>query len=215
MQAERKELQGNALAQQLNRAYEGIKQGPSRGTIIVLALVITAVLLFILFRYFWVSSSSADSQRWLMVDSANFPEQLNALLDDKELKDTPQHRIVRFKEARMKMSQGLRDWGNGNSNIRERAKKNVEEAVDLYDKLAKESSRTPQLHQEALWAAAKGYETLGGSDNLARATERYETLKKEYEKSALGKDAEKQLKRLSNPSTKQTLSDLGREFDGK
>jgi hypothetical protein len=215
MQAERKELQGNALAQQLKGAYDGIKQGPSRPTIILLALVITGVLLFVLFRYFWVSSAAADSHRWLMVDQATFPEELNTLLEDKEIKDTPQYRILRFKEARMKMEQGIRDLGHLNPNLRKDARKNIEEAVEVYDKLAKESTRSPQLHQEALWASAKGYETLGGSDNLERAIERYETLKKEYEKSALGKDARKQLERLSNPSTRQTLSDLNRAFEGE
>lgn len=223
MQAERKELERNSLAQHINRAYTGIKQGPSRGTILLLAVVIVAVLLFFLFRYFWSSSSSADSQRWLQLDQAVFPIQLTELVDDADakFKDTPQYRLAQFREARLKMSQGIRDFGNGNSSIREKAVKNIQDAIVSYDELAKQyelakqSTRTPLLHQEALWAAAKGYETLGGSDNIAKATERYETLKKDYEKSALGKDAKKQLERLSNPETKQILSDLNREFGSK
>jgi hypothetical protein len=214
-QAERKEMVTNDLVKGINRAYEGIRKGPSRSTIITVAVFVAIVALVFLVRYFWNASNAADSKRWLMVDEAVFPEQLTGLLDDQEIKDSTQYQIVRFKEARMKLTQGLRELGSGESKVREKARNDVTDARKIYEELAKSSSRTPQLHQEALWGAAKAYEALGGSDNLEESRKLYESLRKEYPTSALGKDAAKQLDRLDLPSTKKDLQDLTRELEGK
>src|SRR5262249_37801068 len=162
-QAERKEMVTNDLVKGINRAYEGIRKGPSRGTIITLAVIVAIVLTVILVRYFINTSNAADSKRWLMLDEAVFPAQLTGLLDDEEMKDSTQYQIVRFKEARMKLTQGLRELGSGESKVREKARNDVADARKIYEELAKSSSRTPQLHQEALWGAAKASEALGGS----------------------------------------------------
>ena len=214
-QAERKEMVSSDLAKGINRAYEGLKKGPSRGTIITLAVVVAVVVVVLLARYFWLASNTADSKRWLLLDEAVFPDQVAALLDDAELKDTTQYQVARFKEARLKLQQGLRELGSGDSKVREKARKNVSEAREIYAELAKSSSKTPQLHQEALWGAAKAAETLGGSDNVEDARKLYESLRKEYPGSALGKDAVKQLDRLDSASTKKDLQDLARELDTK
>lgn len=213
MQAERKELERNALVTQLNRAYEGLRQGPSRGTVIFLFVVAGVVAVFLLFRYFYLSSEASASERWTQLDEVLFPQQLEALRDKDSFKDTPQYRLVRFKEARMKLSEGLRDLGN--PSLRKDAREQLEQGTQIYEELARTTGRIPLLHQEALWGAAKGYESLGESENLDRARELYNKLAKEYPTSALGKDARKQLQRLESESTKQEIRQLNRELSGK
>jgi hypothetical protein len=211
MVAERKELERNVLVEQLGRAYEGIKQGPSRGTVIFLAVVAAAVIIFLLFRYFQGRSTELASERWVKLDGAVFAEQVESLVTDKDYQDTPQYRLARFKEARLKLAGGLRDLGN--PALRKDARKNIGEARDIYEELAKSPGRIPLLHQEALWGAAKAYESLGGPDNIEKARELYDRLRKEYESSALGKDAKKQLDRLD--SSAKDLQELARELAGK
>jgi hypothetical protein len=211
MQTHKKELEKNVLAEQLTRAYDGLKHGPSRGTLVFIGVVVGGLLLYFLFRYFYYSSEATASQRWVLLDDAIFPEQLSLAMEKSELADTPQLRLARFKEARFQLSQGLRDLG-GSSN--KEARKQIEDATEIYEKLAKSSGRLPPLlHQEALWGAAKGYEAQGGTENVNRAIELYEKLVKEYASSALGKDAKKQLDRLGSDSTKQDLIDLNKELN--
>jgi hypothetical protein len=214
-QAERKEMVTNDLVKGINRAYEGIRKGPSRGTIIAVAVFVAIVAVYFVGRHFWNASDAADSKRWLMLDESVFPEQLTGLLDESDMKDTTQYQIVRFKEARMKLAQGLRELGSGESKVREKARADVSDARKIYEELAKSSSRTPQLHQEAIWGSAKAAEALGGGDNLDDARKLYESLRKEYPNSALGKDAAKQLERLDSASTKKDLQELTRELEGK
>jgi hypothetical protein len=214
MVAERKELERNALVQTLGRAYQGLKQGPSRGTVIFLALVASAVLIFVVVRHFINSSKEASSERWYELDMALFPAQLDSLLKKEDLKKTPQERLARFKEARHKLASGQRDLGDEQK--RKEAYQQITEATGIYEELAKSSDRLPALlHQEALWGAAKGYETLGGGDNLEKAKKLYTRLKDDYKTSALGKDARKQLDRLNSDTTRQDLQDLARELAAK
>jgi hypothetical protein len=208
MQTERKEKEGNVLAKQLGRAYDGLKQGPSRGLIITLSVILAVVLIVVLFRWFWLSSTAVDSGRWVKLDEVLFPDQLDSYVHDAELKDTPQQRLARFKEARMKLSEGIRDFANELPDIRDTALKNVAEATELYEKLSKESSRIPLLHQEALWGAAKGYETQGGGENIDKAKKLYGELNTTYRTSALGKDAKRQLERLNSPSNQKDIDEL-------
>jgi hypothetical protein len=210
MQAQRKELERNALVTQLNRAYEGIKQGPSRSTVLFLTFVVGALLLFGVFRWFWVSSQASASNRWLQLDEVLFAEQLETLLKEKDLDNTPQHRLARFKEARLQLSQGLRRLGD--ISYRKESRQQIEEAAKTYDELAQTVGRVPLLHQEALWGAAKGYESLGGSENIDEAKKRYQRLAREYPTTALGKDAKKQVDRLDLESTQQNLRELNKEF---
>ena len=105
MKAEhRKELETNALAQQLTKAYEGLKQGPSRTTWFYIGGAVIVVLGIILFRYFMAESDRNAAERWVMLDEVVFPEQLTTLLDKSELKGSPQARLARFKEADLKLA---------------------------------------------------------------------------------------------------------------
>ena len=206
MKAEhRKELETNVLAHQLERAYQGIKQGPSRATILWIGGAAVVLLVYLLFRYFMASSEATASARWLTLDEVVFPEQLKEVIDKSDLKDTPQGRLARFKEARLNLSQGMRDLGTNP----ESASKHVEDAVKTYEELAKTSGRVPLLEQEALWGAAKGNEALG---ETARATALYKRLADQFPSSALGKDAEKQLKRLEDPNNQADLAALKKAF---
>lgn len=204
MKAEhRKELETNALATKINEAYDRLKQGPSRTTWIWLGVLGGGILVVLLFRYFMNSSEANDSARWTNLDNVVFGEQLDEFIENKDYKDTTQGRIARFKEARVNLSDGLRLLGPE----RDKSLKRIEKATDLYEDLLKSPGKVPLLHQEALWGAAKGNEVLG---NIDKAKTHYEKLIKEYPSSALGLDAEKQLKRLD--SDDPLLKELNKEF---
>jgi hypothetical protein len=202
MKAEhRKELETNVLAQQLEKAYQGLRQGPSRTTILWIVGIVAVLLIYFLFRYFMSSSEAATSERWLELDDIVFPEQLETVLKKGDLKDTPQGRLARFKEARLNLSEGVRILGNSPTDGVEK----IENATKAYEELAKSSLKVALLHQEALWGAAKGNEALG---NIEQATSWYTKLKDEYPTSALGEDAKNQLKRLESPQTQADLAAL-------
>jgi hypothetical protein len=215
MQAERKELERNALVTQLNRAYEGLKQGPSRSTVVFWGIVLGVVLVFLLFRWFYLSSEAAASDRWYDLDEVLFADQLQTLLNKSNFKDTPQYRLARFKEARLKLSDGLRELGNPNQEMKQKAREQLEEGRTIYVELAKTTGRVPLLHQEALSGAAKAYESLGGNENVDEAKRLYKQLADEYPTSAMGKDAKKQLLRLDNDATRKEIHDLNKELSGK
>jgi hypothetical protein len=205
MKAEhRKELESNVLAHQLERAYHGLKQGPSRTTVIWVVGAVAVLLVYLLFRYFMSSSEATTSARWLKLDDVVFPEQLETVLADNDLKDTPQGRLARYKEARLNLSEGVRILGYRT----EEGVEKIENAIKTYEELAKSPGKVPLLHQEALWGAAKGNEALGEID---KASDFYKKLANEYPTSALGKDAKKQLERLENADKKE-LAALKKAF---
>jgi len=206
----------NDLAKGFKEAYEGLKKGPSRGTIITLAVAVSLVLIVVLFRYFWLSSVTSESERWTLIDEVVFPEQFKSVSENDKLKDTNQARVLSFMEARRKLAQGVRDMGSADTGTRKRARKSVDEARQIYAELkAKASSLSPQLHQEAIWGEAKAYEVLGSANDLAEARKLYEKLQKDYPTSALGKDARRQIERLDDPDTKKDLQAIANELDTK
>jgi hypothetical protein len=208
MKAEhRKELESNVLVQQLEKAYQGLRQGPSRTTWIWVGGIAVVVFVYVLFRFFMASSEKTASDRWLKLDQVIFPDQLEAVVNESDLKDTPQGRLARFKDARMKLSEGMRVLGN---NPTEGVEK-IESATKLYEELAQSAGRIPLLHQEALSGAARGSEALGETDT---AIKWYKKLAEEYPASALGKDAKKQLARLEDPDNQTDLAALKKAFSG-
>jgi hypothetical protein len=212
MVTERKALERNTLAEQIGRAYQGIKQGPSRSTVIFVIVLAVGVAAFFVIRYFYYANKEVSSERWLKLDEAVFPEQVENLVEDPKLQGTAQHDLARCKEARFKLSRGLRDLGS--LGMRKEARKQIEEATAIYEDLRSSTRLPPLLRQEALWGAAKGYESLGGVKNIQKARALYEELQKEFENTALGKDARKQLDRLdpNNVTTQKDLADLDRAF---
>jgi hypothetical protein len=193
MNAEKKSANETVLAHQLKGALEGIKHGPSRGTVYTIIGVAAVLLIGGLFRYFYLSSQAATSERWVKFDEAVFPEQLTELEDVAGFKESPQGRLLQFKQARQKLAQGL-------SNLASQpdlGKKDIEKGTAIYESLTASARRIPLLHQEALWGTAKGSESLGDFD---KARTFYNRLAKEYPASALGKDAVKQIARLDKDS---------------
>jgi hypothetical protein len=206
MKAEhRKELQTNVLAERLGQVVQTIKEGPSRGTVIVLSALAVVVLLYFAWRYFQQSSQEAESERWYKWDTVASPEQLKALADDTEMRGTLQERLARFQMARRHLADGLRDLGFNRAS----ASENIRQAAEKYGKLADESSDHPVLLQEALLGAAKANESLG---ELEKARSFYTKLAQQYPTTALGKDAQKQLERLDAASAGKDLDELRKDF---
>jgi len=202
---ERKALEKNLLADELDRAIDTIKRGPSMSTVFLAVLLLTLLMAFLAFRYFSRSSESLASERWTKLGNVVFPEQLNLLLSEADLRDTPQAKLAQFKEARLRLTQGLRDLGTKGVI----AHKNIQEGTEFYEKLTEGTSKWPLLFQEALWGSGKGYEALG---DLPKARSFYERLVKEAPNSALGKDAKKQLERLDSPAGQSDVLELSKAF---
>jgi tetratricopeptide (TPR) repeat protein len=207
MKAEhRKELLTNSLAQTLEHTVQRLKQGPSRNTVLVLALVGLIVLLIVVWYWFSQSARESDSARWVQWDSLAVPWQVDDFL--KELKkndteDTTQGRLARFLEARRRLLEGVKDLGFNRS----MALENLREASRLYAELADQTADRPLLQQEALDGAGKAFESLGEYD---RAREFYRQLAEKYPDSARGLSAKKQLERLADHAA--DLKDLSTEF---
>ena len=193
MKAEhRKELMTNTLVNRLGEAVHGMKDGPSRGTLFVLAGVALLIILALIWRYLATSGEEADSARWLKWDSVTTPEQLKAFVEnDKDVEGQPQSRLARLEEARRGLYEGLRQLGNAGT--RKKAQEDLKRAAGLYEKLAEEYADKPLLHQQALLGAAKAYESIGEAD---QARKYYQQLQNKYTNTMFGQDAAEQLQRL-------------------
>jgi hypothetical protein len=209
MKAEhRKELVTNTLANRLGEAVQTMKEGPSRGTLIVLVVVGVIVILVLVWRYLAGSAEEADSARWLKWNTLTTPEQLKAFVEDKETEGHPQARLARVEEARRSLYEGLRQLGNAGT--RKKAVGDIERAAGLYDKLADECADKPLLHQQVLMGAAKAHESLGEAD---QARKYYQQLKEKYGESALGRDAAEQIQRLDAAEQNGDFKALRDEFN--
>jgi hypothetical protein len=207
MKAEhRKELQTNVLADKLGHAIQGLKEGPSRNTVLVGALVALVVLLIVTWYYFSSSAQAGNSARWLQWDSLADPRQLETFADDKEIQGSMQGRAAQFQIARLNLIEGLQRFGSNRGD----AAKTIRKAADLYEKLEKDSRDTPLLQQEALMGAARAFESLG---ELDKAKSYYEKLTQTYPATALGKSAQKQLDRLGSEAVSKDLRDLAAELN--
>jgi tetratricopeptide (TPR) repeat protein len=190
MKAEhRKELQTNVLADRLGKAIQGIKEGPSRGTMLFVGVVALAGLLIFIWWYFWSTSQAADSARWAAWDGLTTPAALDSFAQNKENQGTTQGRVARFQIARLSLLAGLRELGSS----RAAALENIRKAARIYEELAGESSDSPLLLQEALLGAGKANEGLGEVD---KAKGYYKKLADTHPDSPFGKDARAQLERL-------------------
>jgi tetratricopeptide (TPR) repeat protein len=209
MKAEhRRELVTNTLANRLGEAVQSMKEGPSRGTIVVLAAAGLIVILVLVWRYFATSAEETDSARWFKWDSLTTPEQLKAFVEDKDVESQPQGRLARLDEARRSLHEGLRQLGN--IGTRKKATEEIQRAAELYDKLVDESADKPMLHQQVLMGAAKAHESLGEAD---QARKYYQQLKDKYGETVLGRDAAEQLQRLDTAEQNGDFKALRDEFN--
>ncbi|NBO92973.1 MAG: hypothetical protein EBV06_11780 [Planctomycetia bacterium] len=197
---ERKALVTNDLAKGLEQAYEGAAQLPKTGLYWALGAV-AVVIALLLFRYLMWTGEVASSERWVSLDETVFSEQIAIVDKDGKLKDTPQGRLLEFKDARLNLAEGVRLLGVNRGGAITR----LQSAVDKYEELLRAAGRVPLLQQEALWGAAKANEALG---NISKAKEWYGKLAADY-KTPLGADAKKALERLEASTD---LRELVKEF---
>jgi hypothetical protein len=190
MKAEhRKELQTNVLADRLGKAIQGMKEGPSRGTLLIVGGAALIGLLAFVWWYFWSTSQAAESARWAQWDSLSTPAALDSFAQNKENQGTPQGRLARFQIARLSLLGGLSKLGSDRAGALE----SVRKAAGLYEGLANEASELPLLQQEALLGAGKAHEALG---DVEKAKGYYKKLADSHPDTAFGKDARAQLDRL-------------------
>lgn len=208
--SDRKELMTNTLAHRLGDAFQGMKEGPSRGTILLLVAVGLIVILVLAWRYFSHSSEESDSARWLKWDSLVSPEQLKEFADDKEMRPHIQGRLARIEEARRLLHDGLRDIGSEGS-LRKEAIENIRKAARLYTELVDECTETPLLHQQVTMGAAKAHESLG---EFEQAKKFYQQLAQSpaYKNTVLAQEAEEQLKRLETAERNGDLEALRKQY---
>ena len=208
MKAEhRKELVTNTLANRLGEAVQSMKEGPSRGTVVVLVAAGLIVILILVWRYLATSAEETDSARWFKWDSLTTPEQLKAFVEDKDVEGQPQGRLARLEEARRSLHEGLRQLGN--IGTRKKATEEIQRAAELYDKLADECADKPLLYQQVLMGSAKAHESLGEAD---QARKYYLQLKDKYGETVLGRDAAEQLQRLETAEQNGDFKALREEF---
>jgi tetratricopeptide (TPR) repeat protein len=204
MKAEhRKELQTNVLADRLGKAIQGIKEGPSRGTMLLVGAAALVGLLAFVWWYFWSTSQAADSARWAQWDGLTTPAALESFAQNKENQGTPQGRVARFQLARLSLQTGLRELGSA----RAAALENLHKAAQRYEELANETTDSPLLLQEALLGAGKANESLG---DVEKAKRFYQKLANDHPNTPFAKDARAQLERLEKDG--KDLQDLANEY---
>lgn len=219
---ERKELEENSLAKSLGSFVDGVRQGPSRNTLIVLGLVGVVCILIGLFVYFSKRSTLTDAERWVqwhnLSDGSEMAAAAKQLPPDapkglrredqrqrhrltqlkmlerfaKANEDTLQGTVAQFQQARLALEQGMTSLGAEASH--EFGLKLVKEAESIYTSLIDKTDDYPTLHQEALLNAGLARETLG---NASGSKELLERVKNEYKNSAAAKRAEEALARQS------------------
>jgi hypothetical protein len=203
MKAEhRKELQTNTLAQTLGNTLQGLKEGPSRSTVVILVIIILAVVLIFTWRYFSRSAQEADSTLWFGWDNLAAPDQVDAYLKVNTVETSTQNMLARFLIARTALHDGMRDLGNVHS---KEARDNLNKAANTYSKLAGETTSQPLLNQEALLGSAQAKEALG---DYAGARTQYGQLAEKYKDTLRGKNAQKQVERLDSEANKSDLQEL-------
>jgi tetratricopeptide (TPR) repeat protein len=204
MKAEhRKELQTNVLADRLGKAIQGIKEGPSRGTMLLVGGAALVGLLAFIWWYFWSTSQAADSARWAQWDGLLTPPALESFAQNKEIQGTAQGRVARFQLARLNLQTGLRELGSA----RAAALENLRKAAQRYEELANETSDSPLLLQEALLGAGKANESLG---NVDKAKAFYQKLANDHPNSPFARDGKAQLERLEKDG--KDLQELANEY---
>jgi hypothetical protein len=209
MKAEhRKEAHTNPLAHTLSQAMQGLREGPSRGTVVFVVIVALAVVLFFTWRYFAQSARESDSARWMQWDDLAAPDQAEQFLKEKDVEGSTQARLTNFLIARRSLLEGLQDLGTIGP-VKPRAQENLRRAAQEYDKLADESADRPVLQQEALLGAGRAYEALG---EYPTAEQKYQTLVEKFSDTARGRTAKQRLDQLKDRANSRDLQDLKNEY---
>jgi hypothetical protein len=184
MKAEqRKELETNALADRMGRAVQRMKTQPRRATMYyVIGAIALFVVLFVVFRYFQ-QSRQENSYQWHLVYNGTRPAMAKIVEDNP---DGNQAKAALFQFAWSKYwDSGLRRIGVGNGT---EALMALDDAAQLYEKLAKDCEGDPVWEPEAMYALAAIEETraIQNLDHLEAAKKRYEELASKHAKTARG-----------------------------
>ncbi len=190
---ERKELKQNTLVATLEKVGSGLKEGPSRRTVVVLGIVLLVVLLFVVWQLVSGVSASRNSKRWEELSSAGTLADLKDLTD----KNTVQGRAARLQIARQDLKDGMETIYSD----RDEAIKKLQSAAPAFEKLARDFKSTPILVQECLFGAAQAREASGELDQAATL---YADLSKRFPESSLGKQAD----RLASAVAKDKKTEL-------
>src|SRR5436305_1047991 len=121
---ERKELQTNSLVRLFGRIRNSAKGGLSRKAAVIWGLVILALIVLLGWRYASARSEQRNSKRWLDLDEATSPDDLDAFIQDN--RGTVQAQAARLQRARQKLKDGLDELYARHTS----AVKNLEEAAE-------------------------------------------------------------------------------------
>jgi hypothetical protein len=161
MSTEQKDTEQNALAARLGRAWTNFKQGK------LISYKMMAILLILvagLGTWWYISSASktATSQRWVDMESANTPGELEALIK-REGADAVTARIAELQLARLHLGRtGLSQFDEDLSELRQKAVENVEKARDELAKLLDNFKDDLTIKAQCLWGLAMAEEGLVG-----------------------------------------------------
>jgi hypothetical protein len=210
MKAEqRKELETNALADRMGRAVKRMKAQPRRATLYyVIGAVALFIVLFVIFRTYQVNRQE-NSQFWHYLYNGTRPA-LGGIIEQRP--DGNQGKAALFEFAWFKYwDAGLRRIGVGNGT---EALMAMDEAAQLYEKLAKDCEGDPVWEPEAMYGLAAIEETraVQNLDHLEAAKKRYEELASKYPKSARGQLAKEWVENYDDAKKRQELTSLYQEL---
>ena len=164
MKAEhRRDLHTNLLADRMGRLVQGMRSSPKTTSVLVWAFIVLAVGTYVFWQYAASATQTERSALWEQLDEASHnpatggPKALADLAH--EHRGSIPARTAEFERARLSFQQGQAGL---TSHAREYAVGQLEQARDLYAKLAKECADSPLLRQEALMGVAKAKESLVG-----------------------------------------------------
>ena len=204
MKAEhRKELKTNTLISTLEKVGHGLKEGPSRRTVVVGGIVLLAVLVVVVWVLIKGAIDRRDGKRWEQLYSASGTDDLGSLV--KKDRDTVQGRAARLQIARDELAEGLTNiYDEGK---RDKAIESLKSAAVSFATLAKEYKKTPILVQECLYGEAQAREAAG---ELDKAIDLYEELADRFKDSPLAEQAAEQARKV-----KEGKSELVKLFNKK
>ncbi len=183
--ADRKDSGKSPLLATLDKVGGGLKDGPSRRTVIIVGIVLLVALLIGLVLIINSVSDKRNSKRWAELQNAGSPDALGDLLDKN--KNTMQGRAARLQVAREELAEGLRTIYTTRSSAVEK----LRSAASAFETLARELKTSPIVVQECLFGAGQAREALGEYDE---AIALYRDLDKRYADSALAKKATERVK---------------------
>jgi hypothetical protein len=184
---ERKELQTNSLVRFVGRLRHGFKGGTSRKAVVIWSIIGLAVVVFIGWKIIANISERRNSQRWLDLDMAKTPNDLDEFIDKN--KGTVQANVARLFQAREALREGLTELYRNH----DKAEEQLKQAADTYDGLVKPFKNTPILVQECLLGAGKAREGLG---ELDEALSRYKDLTSRFKEGPVVQEATRGIDRI-------------------